>query len=103
MATLYVTEYATGGFAQVGGAVVQTPHEPPLARQTVSIGASSAASSAFNMQTTLIRLHTDVICSFGFGFSPVATTSFERMAANQTEFHTVQKGQGYQVAVIANT
>ena len=61
MATFYIAEYATGGFAQVGGAVVQTAHEPPLAEQTLSIGGSSVASSAFNAQTTLVRLHTDAI------------------------------------------
>ena len=48
MATLYVTEYATLGVPQVGGMVSQTPQEPPLVEQTVSIGASSTQSNAFN-------------------------------------------------------
>jgi hypothetical protein len=103
MATLYVTEYATGGFAQVGGAVVQTAHEPPLAEQTVSIGGSSAASSAFNAATTLVRLHADAICSILFGTSPTAAAAKQRFAANQTEYKTVPRGQSYKVAVITNS
>ena len=103
MATLYVAEYATGGFAQVGGAVVQTSHEPPLAEQTVAIGGSSAQSSAFNAQTTLIRLHCDAICSVLFGTNPTAAAINQRYAANQTEYKTVPRGQSYKVAVIQNT
>jgi hypothetical protein len=103
MATLYVAEYATGGFAQVGGAVVQTSHEPPLAEQTVAIGGSSAASSAFNAATTLVRLHCDAICSVLFGANPTAATTNQRLAANQTEYKTVPRGQAYKVAVITNS
>ena len=103
MTTLYVTEYATGGFAQVGGAVVQTPHEPPLAEQVISIGSGSVQSNAFNAQTTLVRLHTDSICSVLFGTSPTATASNQRFAANQTEYKTVPKGQSYKIAVIENS
>ena len=73
MAVLYITEYATLGVQQVGGMVSQTPQEPPLAEQTVAISGSSAQSSAFNAQTTLVRLHTDAICSIEFGTNPTAT------------------------------
>lgn len=99
MATLYVTEFAdlgrVGGISQVG---VQTP----TAEQTVSIGASSAASSAFQNNTKFVRLHTDSICSITFGASPTATSSKARMAANQTEYYAVPNGQSYKVAVITN-
>lgn len=103
MATLYVTEYATSGYKQIGGVTVQTPDEPPLAEQTVAIGASSAASSAFQTGTTVIRLHVDTVASLAIGLSPVATTSKQRFASGQTEFKSVPKGSGFQVAVIANS
>ncbi len=103
MGTLYVAEYATAGFAQIGGAVVQAPHETPLAEQVVNIGVSSAQSSAFNAATTVIRLHSDAICSVLFGANPTAAAANQRFAANQTEYKTVPRGQSYKVAVITNT
>lgn len=101
MATLYIAEYPTiGNFFGASGAAVT---EPPLAEQTLGIGAGSVASAAFSLQTKIIRLHCDTVCSVAFGLSPAATTSNKRMAANQTEFFCVPQGQSYKVAVIANT
>lgn len=57
MATLYITEYQSIAMP------AQVPQEPPLADQTVAIGASSANSVAFSENTRLIRLHTDAIYS----------------------------------------
>ena len=103
MAVLYITEYATLGVQQVGGMVSQTPQEPPLAEQTVAIGASSVQSSVFNAQTTLVRIHCDAICSVEFGTNPTATSGKARMPAGQTEYHSVPRGQSYKVAVITNS
>ena len=103
MAVLYITEYATLGVQQVGGMVSQTPQEPPLAEQTVAIGASSMQSSAFNAQTTLVRIHTDAICSVEFGTNPTATSGKARMPTNSTEYKSVPRGQSYKVAVITNS
>ncbi len=101
MATLYVTEFQTIGMRQ--NRMVEAAEQPPLAEQTVSIGASSTPSSAFNASTEIVRLHTDVVCSIQFGTAPTATTSLMRMAANSGEYFVVPKGQSYKVAVIANT
>lgn len=106
MAVLYVTEYATVGVS-VAGRIQQVPVQPPLQRQTIAIGGSSAAlATAFKTATKLVRLHADAICSIAFGASPVATATTERMAANQTEYHDVadlaRLGTG-SVAVITNT
>lgn len=103
MSTLYIAEYALAALQQVSGSPPQAPHEPPLVEQTVPIGGSSQQSQPFNAQTTAVRLHCDVVCSVAFGLNPSATTSNQRFAANQTEFKSVPKGQGYIVAVIANT
>jgi hypothetical protein len=99
MATLYVAEFkniAPSGttFAQVAGA-------PPVAEQTVSISGSSAQSSAFNKFTTIIRVHTDAICSIVIGPNPTATTAKMRLAADQTEYFGVAPGD--KIAVISNT
>jgi len=108
MATLYVTEF-TGlanvasnfGAAQMGA---QAPQEPEITSQTVAIGGGSASSNPFNAATTVVRLHCDAICSVTFAKgSATATTSNRRLAANQTEYFGVPKGDGYVVAVITNT
>lgn len=104
MAKLYITEFArqgrdAAGYLQQNGAAEQ----PPVAEQTLAIGSSSAASSAFNAATSFVRVHTDAICSVEFGTAPTATASTMRLAANQTEYFAVPKGQSYKVAVITNT
>lgn len=107
---LYITEYASIGYAQVGGAIAQVPQEPPLAQQVVSVTSTSAQSAAFNAQTTLVRLHIDGVAPIGFLFGTNPTAQLEsgsppsaRLAGNQTEYHAVPKGQSYMVAAILAT
>ncbi len=101
MAILYITEFAE---VEIGpaGRVGQFAAQPPLAEQTVVIGAGSLQSSAFNTNTRFVRLNTDALCSVLFGTNPTAlANSSARMAANQTEYFGVPKGQAFKVAVIA--
>lgn len=98
MATLYVTEYIQLATQQGPTPIAQ---EPSSVNQTVAIGGSSAQSSAFAPNTTLIRLHTDAICSVQIGANPTATATTRRMSANQTEYFKV--AQGHKVAVITNS
>jgi hypothetical protein len=99
MATLYITEFTESALGQVPG------HLPmgalPGTSQTVAISGTSAQSSAFGSQTRAIRVHTDAICSILVGANPTATTSNARMAADQTEYFSVQPGE--KIAVISNT
>lgn len=98
MAVLYITEYAG-----VGPGHIQAPIEPPLAEQTVAIGAE-ADSAVLNANTRLVRLHTDAVCSILFGATPTATTAKQRMAADTTEYKWVQGQPGtMKISVIANT
>lgn len=107
MATLYITEFQalgqaglpTNGYGPNGP--TQAAQQPPTAEQTVAIGGVSVASAAFNAATTLVRLHTDAICSIEFGAAPTATATTARMAAGQTEYFGVLPGM--KVAVITNT
>lgn len=102
MAKAYISEFTWQG--QDGNAHnMAMPLEPQLANQTVVIGAGSLQSSAFNAQTTYIRVHVDAICSIEFGTNPTATVNTRRLAANQTEYFSVPKGQSFKMAVIANT
>lgn len=99
MATLYIAEFSKlytnpNGVGQMGEC-------PPLAEQTVSIGGSSTASAAFNAATSVIRIHTDAICSLAFGSAPTASSVTMRLAANQTEYFGVAAGT--KVAVITNS
>lgn len=87
MATVYITEYIN-----IDG-TRQTGTEPPLAEQTVSITSGSVQSNPFNAQTSVIRVHTDAICSVLIGKNPTVTAASGRMAANQTEYRGVFPGQ----------
>jgi hypothetical protein len=98
MATLYITEYeripiGAGGSIAMGA-------EPAQASQTIAIGGASVQSNPFGPTTIYIRAHTDAICSMAFGANPTATSVVTRMAANQTEYFSVQSG--HKVAVISN-
>jgi hypothetical protein len=107
MATLYITEFkgAAQQFGErtwgAGPGVVSFAAQPPLAEQTVAVGATSTQSNAFNASTCLVRISTDAICSVLFGANPTATASSARMAAGQTEYFGVSPGM--KVAVITNT
>lgn len=97
MAVLYVAE-----FERPRNQWVEIGNTPPLAEQTIAIGGASVAiTNAFNAKTAMIRVHTDVICSIAIATSPTATTTNMRMAANTTEYFSVQPNQ--KIAVISNT
>ena len=105
MATLYITEFQALGQSGMPtwgttNGPTQAAQQPPIAEQTVAIGASTQ-SAAFNAATVLVRLHTDAICSVLFGTNPTATTASARLAAGQTEYFGVAPGM--KVAVITNT
>jgi len=99
MATLYITEYSRVGSGDFGGGI-QAGVEPPLADQTVTIGASPADSSNFNAETRLIMVHTDVLCHIDIGESPTASTSKRRLPADTTVFYCIPSGVTFKLSVI---
>jgi hypothetical protein len=99
MATLYITEFSSTILMHGRGGTAG--QYPAIAEQTISIGGASTQASPFNSNTTIIRVHTDAICSIEIGVSPTATTSKARLAANQTEYFGVSGG--HIIAVISNT
>ncbi len=101
MATLYIAEIELLGL-DAHGAEIMAPKMPPIVEQTVAIGMSSApCTNAFTTRTRFVQIGTDAVCSIAFGVAPVATTSNQRMAANETRFVTVNSGD--KIAVIANS
>ena len=100
MTTLYITE-VTDLALDSYGRIVMAPLMPPPVEQTVAIGGSSTQSNAFGSSTLSVQIHADSICSIAFGANPTATTSNQRLAANDTRFYGVVPGQ--KVAVISNT
>ena len=98
MAVAYITEFAA--LANVSGCPVAMM--PPLAQQTVVIGAE-ADSIAFNASTRYIRVQVDAICSIAIGLTPTATTSMLRLPAESTEYFAVPLNSGYKISVITNT
>lgn len=101
MATLYIAEYANQGRDTAGYTVQGVAQEPCNTEQTVAIGAGSVQSNAFQSGTTLIRVHTDAICSIAIGSNPTAAATNKRLAANATEYFGVRPGD--KIAVITNT
>lgn len=99
MAILYVTEFR--GLASQPNDTAQAVHGTPNAEQTLVVGAVTP-SAPVQPTTTIVRLHTDSICSFKIGpTGTVATTSSARMVAGQTEYLGIKPGDI--VSVIANT
>lgn len=105
MASLYIEEFQEVGQPQQQrdfiGAARAWRDRPSTTQPVIVIGASSTPSQPFGQQTILIRVHCDSICSIKVGgLNPVATTQSMRLAANQTEYFSVQQGDA--LAVIAN-
>lgn len=107
MAFLYITEFADFTPAGAPGGIGQIAHQPPLAEQAIVNTGGNTQSAAFQSGTRFVRLHADSICAIEFGLNPTAVAAgasgTARMAANQTEYYGVPKGQGYKVATILST
>ena len=100
MSTLYVTEYPGLG-SEPSGPQAQAAVCPPLAEQTVAIGATHAESSAFGRKPTGSMPRRRYLFVFVRGKAPVATTGSGRFIAGQTEYFAVTPGD--KLSVIANT
>jgi len=96
MATLYITEFDK--IVKDQTEEIQAIRFPAITTQTVTIGASSAASSAFNAKTRLVRVVSDVDCHIEYGTSPTATTSKTFLPAYVPEYFGVDGGN--KIAVI---
>ena len=107
MATLYITEFSRTTSTGVAGPSSQVatpaPLVPPVAEQAIAVSGVSTKSDPFNVETTLVMVSTDVPCCLAWGVDPTADTNAQRMAANETRFYGVPKGEPMKVAVVATT
>lgn len=99
MATVYVTEFNSSG-RDINGGSLAAARVPPIAEQTVAIGAGSVQSAAFNSGTSFVRVHADAVCSIAFGSNPTASATTMRLAAGAVEYFSVVPG--HKIAVITN-
>lgn len=100
--TVYLTEFA-GILVGPQGVQNQVALEPPLADQTITSSGVTAASSAVNAQTRIVRITTDSIICVVSGTAPTATTGKRRMAADTVEYFAVPLGASWKFAVITCT
>lgn len=102
MAKLYITEYAQLGTDSIARGVF-APEEPAIAEQVVTF-TTTTQSSAFNVNTRVVRVHVDAIASLAFGTNPTATTNSQRFTAGQTEYKAVRpdRDSGLKVAAVTN-
>jgi hypothetical protein len=98
---LYISEFTSQGIQMGHG--VPCAMQPPVTTQTVDYSGGVASSASFNAQTSLVRIHTDSICSIAFGTAPTATTSSARLPADTTEYFYVTPGTSLKVSAISNT
>lgn len=97
---LYVTEYPAAGIWH--GTGIPVAYGPPINTQVLDYSGGAATSTAFKTNTTLIRIHTDSVCSFLVSKTGTsAQTTDSRLAANATEYFQVLNGQF--ISAITNT
>lgn len=99
MATLYITQFSQQG-ADTSAHTIPAALVPEVAVQALTISGTSAASSAFAGNTTIVRLQSDTACWITFATSPTATTSKTPLAANTAEYFCVIAGGALKVAAI---
>ena len=99
--TLSVTEFRSARNAR--SALEPIAIIPPLAEQTVAVGAASVQSSALNATTDMVRLLATESCSVSFGVNPVATAINMRLAAGLPEYFSVPANISLKIAVIASS
>lgn len=102
MATLYITEFTMEGMDALGR-IVPVARAPAVAEQTLTIGAGSVQSVMLNPNTTIVRVHSDTVCSIAIGTSPTATAASMRLPTDAIEYFCVQFNSGCKIAVIANS
>lgn len=105
MATLYIAEFPGLAETDQGDSIDQVPVAPTV-EQTLAIGATSVASSAFQATTKVVEISTDSVCSIAWGTTPVATAANCRLAAGERIRRRVPYNATagtFKVAVITNS
>lgn len=101
MATLHISEYWRGGIL---GSAAPVPYEPARNRQNLTVSGTSAQSTVFHHEASLIYIEANVDCFFDVGLNPVASVATGRpLTAGQGRYLGIPLDQGYRLAVIEGT
>ncbi len=90
-------------FAVAPPPAYQAAQQLPLAEQQITVSGTSAASSAFQPNTQLVRITCDASVSLEFGTAPTATAAKALLPAGLIEYYLVPAGQALKVAFITNS
>ena len=96
MADLFIEEYANAGDSKDGKQINVTGGVK--ANQKVTIGGSSAQSSAFGSDTEYLVIHSDAACYYSVGDNPTATTSTSHLPSGV--FRAIECKPSQKIAVI---
>lgn len=98
MANVSITEFQGLGYVASGtdGMSFKVPAQAPY-YSTVTVVeqplmTSAGTSPAFGQYSRLVRVHTDAPIKVSIGGAPGATSASPRLAANQTEYFSVNPG-----------
>jgi hypothetical protein len=98
--TLSIFEYSDVGSTQRG--VVNIPLEPPVAIQTIDVGATSVVSDFVSNSTVIIKLQSDEDAVFDVGPEPDASSSARKLVAGVETTIAIPPGKGMRIAVKAS-
>jgi hypothetical protein len=106
MAILYISEYS--GTAMKNAQTIGSVRTPPLAEQQVTVSGASTQSTAFNANTSIVRIRcgglnaNGVVLKFGTNPTAVAATGGLSLSVGQTEYFVVDASSS-KVAVVSAT
>lgn len=96
MSIMYITEYERLAVDDKGN-TVQVGLEPAIARQFITLSATSAPSASFNPETNFVRIQCDLAAHIVFAAAPVAVAGEDTpVTADVGEYFGV--GAGLSVA-----
>jgi hypothetical protein len=98
---LYLTEYRDLA-RDTNNRDIAVAMEPSVAEQALTVSGSSSQSAAFNAQTSYVMVHAQEAACLAWGTNPTATTSKQRIGANETRFVGVPMGKSFKVAAITS-
>lgn len=101
MAFLYIVEFSRGVIGATGEEIMAPNYDHVVARQPrIAIGAGPTFSLPVSSGATFVSLHTDAVCSIGYGPGPSgvpANILYDRYAANETRYVGASAGNVFSV------
>lgn len=103
MANLHISEFFGLASGDQASNILAASAEAHITDQVVALGASSAASAAFNRSTRYVRLLAGGPCAIAFGTGPTAVVGGWFLASGEELWVRVPQGLAWEVAAITDT